>query len=232
MNKDYTYNSEKALAYDKITRISVPTYDTLLSMIESYYRAHLGGREASILVVGAGGGNELAAWGPSNSSWTWTGIDPSEEMHKIAQHKAVQLGIEDRVTLTRGTIDDLPLPQSGFDAATCILVLHFVEAEEDKLKLLRSIKEYMKPGAPLVLVTAYGDRESAELQDRINVWKTFFLGAGWEPSRVEEMGRGIMKISFISDSEIERLLAQAGFGNITRFYSTGLFGGWMCKAIT
>jgi tRNA (cmo5U34)-methyltransferase len=151
-------------------------------------------------------------------------------MLKIAKHKAVQLGLESRVKFIQGTINDLPNPDSKFDAASCILVLHFIDDDQEKLKLLGNIKNHLKPGTPFVLVSAYGDRDSAELQDRINVWKSFFLDAGFEKSKVDDMGKGIMKISFIPANQIERLLAEAGFTNITQFYSTGLFAGWICHA--
>lgn len=230
MYEELTINSEMALAYETNTRISVPTYDALFAMVQSYFRAKLGEKAASLLVIGAGGGNELSAWGPSNPKWTFTGVDPSEEMLKIAKNKAVQLGIESRVRLIQGTIDNLTLPDSKFDAASCILVLHFVDDDQEKLKLLKTIKDHMKSGAPFVLVTAYGDRDDAELQDRLNVWKSFFLDAGWESSKVEMVNRNIMKISFLPENQIERLLAESGFMNITRFYSTGLFAGWICHA--
>ena len=151
-------------------------------------------------------------------------------MLKIAKNKAVQLGLESRIRLIQGMIDDLPLPDSKFDSASCILVLHFIDDDREKLKLLKSIKDHLKSGAPFVLVTAYGDRDDAELQDRLNVWKSFFLDAGWESSKLEMMNRNIMKISFLPENQIERLLAESGFTNITRFYSTGLFAGWICQA--
>ncbi|MEY9866698.1 hypothetical protein ABIE66_002077 [Peribacillus sp. B2I2] len=37
----------------------VPTYDTLFERVQSYYRIKLGEKEASLLVIGAGGGNEI-----------------------------------------------------------------------------------------------------------------------------------------------------------------------------
>ncbi|MFP3919878.1 methyltransferase domain-containing protein [Lysinibacillus telephonicus] len=227
MNEKIT---EKALVYEKNTRISVPTYDGLFMMVRSYFRAQLGEKKASLLVVGAGGGNELSAWGPSNPKWTFTGVDPSEEMLHIAKNKAVQLGLENRVELIQGTIDDIPLSKPKFDAASCILVLHFIDDEQEKLKLLRTIKDNLKSGAPFVLVSAYGDRDSSELYDRINVWKSFFLDAGYEKSKADDMGKVIMNISFIPESQIAQLLKDAGFTNITRFYSTGLFAGWICQA--
>lgn len=230
MNEEHTLNSKMALAYERNTRISIPTYDALFSMIQSYYRAHIGEKVASLLVVGAGGGNELSAWGPSNSNWTFTGIDTSEEMLNIAKNKVVQLGMGSRVRLIQETIDALPITESRFDGASCILVLHFIDDIKEKLKLLGNIKNHLKSGAPLVLVSAYGDPDSVELQDRINVWKSYFLDAGYKKSKVDDMGKGIMKISFITENQIKRLLEESGFANITRFYSTGLFAGWICHA--
>ncbi|GIN97276.1 hypothetical protein J6TS1_31460 [Siminovitchia terrae] len=75
----------------------------------------------------------------------------------------MKLGLENRVRLIRGTIDGLLPSESKFDAASCILVLHFIDGEQEKLKLLKSIKGHLKHGAPFVLVSVYGDRDNAEL---------------------------------------------------------------------
>lgn len=225
-----THLLEKARIYEQSTRISVPAYDTLFTMTQAYFRAHLGEQETSLLVVGAGGGNELSAWGPSNPNWTFTGIDPSEEMLQIAQFKAQQLAIENRVQLLSGTIDTLPSSPFTYDAASCILVLHFIEDRQQKLNLLHNIHAQLKPGKPFVLACAYGDRNSDELQDRIKIWQSFFLEAGYKKAKVEDMGKVIMNISFLSDQAIQELLKEAGFKQITRFFSSGLFAGWMSHA--
>ena len=222
--------TQKALVYESNARVSVPTYDGLFSMIQSYFRAQLGEQAASLLVVGAGGGNELSAWGPSNPAWTFTGVDPSEEMLHIAQNKAAQLDLDSRVALIQGTVDDIPASAPKFDAASCILVLHFIDNDLEKLKLLRAIRHHLKPGAPFALASAYGDRESAELQDRIKVWQSFFLDVGYTKAKVDDMGKVIMNISFIPDSRIVQLLQDAGFTHVTRFFSAGLFAGWLCQA--
>lgn len=230
MTEKLTFDSKNTVAYEANARVSIPTYDTLFSMIQSYFRAQWGEKKASLLVVGAGGGNELVAWGPTNPKWLFTGVDPSKEMLQMAEHKSIQLGLENRVRLIQGTIADLPHADSKFDAASCILVLHFIEDVQQKLELLRAIKNNLKPGAPFVLVSAYGNPAEKELQDRINVWKSFFYDVGYEPSKLEEMGKGIMNISFIPEKQIEGLVEEAGFKNTTRFYSTGLFAGWICHA--
>ncbi|MEK5231819.1 class I SAM-dependent methyltransferase [Lysinibacillus sp. FSL K6-0232] len=228
MIQDTTQLVNKSQAYEKNTRISVPGYDTLFTMTEAYLRAQLGEQQASLLIIGAGGGNELTAWGQSNPNWSFTGVDPSEEMLQIASYKATQLGLESRVQLIQGTIEQLPAATSKFDAASCILVLHFIEQWQEKLALLQTIHRQLKPGKPFVLVSAYGQRDSEELQDRIKIWQSFFLNVGYRPEKVADMGKVILNISFITDQQIEQLLREAGFHHITRFFTSGLFAGWMC----
>lgn len=231
MTEDLTINVKMAEAYEKNTRISVPTYDSLFVMVQSYFRMQLGSKSASLLVIGAGGGSELAAWGPSNPGWTFTGVDPSEEMLKIAKYKSAKLGLEDRVSFVQGTIDDLPESDSKFDAASCILVLHFIDDVQEKLKLLRSIKDKVKSGAPFVLVSAYGNLDDSEFQARLDVWKSFWIAGGREPSEVDDMiNNNFKKLSLLPEQEIEGLLADSGFTRIARFYSTGIMAGWICHA--
>ncbi|MUT65168.1 bifunctional 2-polyprenyl-6-hydroxyphenol methylase/3-demethylubiquinol 3-O-methyltransferase UbiG [Paenibacillus sp. NEAU-GSW1] len=224
------YNINKAEAYEKNTRISVPSYDSLFAMVQSYFRMQFDAKAASLLVVGAGGGNELSAWGPTNPDWSFTGVDPSEEMLSFAKHKAAELEMENRVQLIHGTVEDLPQTSSKFDAASCILVLHFIDDREEKLKLLRTIKNQLKSGAPFVLVSAYGDRNDPEFQARMNVWKSFWIEAGRERSDVDERAKTFDRLSLLPEKQIEELLAQAGFTGITRFYSTVLMAGWLCHA--
>ena len=128
MTEKFTFNSGTTHAYEANTRASIPTYDTLFGMVQSNFRFQLGEKAASLLVIGAGGGNELSAWGPSNPKWTFTVVDPS--LRLITEDKTVQLGLEGRVRLIQGTIDNLPLQDPKFDAASCILVLHFIDDYE------------------------------------------------------------------------------------------------------
>lgn len=57
------------------------------------------------------------------------------------------------------------------------------------------------------------------------------LDGGYEPAKADAAADHIVTgISFLPEQQIEQLLAEAGFTNITRFYATGLFGGWICHA--
>ncbi|WP_353626200.1 hypothetical protein [Bacillus sp. JCM 19041] len=85
------HDQKKSVAYEKNARMSIPTYDGLFMMIQSYFRAQSKSQDASLLVVGAGGGNELAAWGPSNPTWSFTGIDLPRRCLQWHKRKCIHL---------------------------------------------------------------------------------------------------------------------------------------------
>lgn len=76
MKDKFTYNTEMAQTYETNARISIPTYDALFGMVQSYFRAEISGEDASVLVIGAGGGmnyphgDQLTLNGPSQA-WTF-----------------------------------------------------------------------------------------------------------------------------------------------------------------
>jgi len=223
---DLEFDMEMAREYDKGIRRALPTYDAMFRMVQSFLRANVDDA-ANILVVGAGGGNEIVTFGKANPSWTFVGVDPSEAMLEVALQKAKNEGIEERVTIQTGTIEQVDL-NGEFNGATCLLVLHFVETIEEKLSLLKTVKELLEPGSPFVLVTMYGDPSNPEFNERMNLWKSIWLDlTDLTLEDVEGMEESVRELSFIPSSEIEELLEKAGFERITQFFSTTLFGGWI-----
>jgi tRNA (cmo5U34)-methyltransferase len=102
--------------------------------------------DARVLVVGAGGGLELKALADLHPDWSFDGIDPSPEMLKLARQT---LGSHmARVQLHEGIINIAPA--GPFDAATCLLTLHFLAADERR-RTAREIHRRLKPGAPFVV---------------------------------------------------------------------------------
>ena len=99
----------------------VPGLDALHSMtgllLAERVPAH-----ARVLVLGAGGGIELRSLASTQPKWTFVGVDPAAAMLRLAERT---VGRDmDRVELIEGYIDDAP--PGPFDAATCLLTLHFL----------------------------------------------------------------------------------------------------------
>lgn len=218
-----------ATEYDRGIRRTLPTYDSLFRLVQAYFRQHIQ-KESKILIVGAGGGTELTAWGPGNPGWTFTALDPAEEMLKLARDKVEHLGFSNRVAFIDGTIDSVD-DKTLYDAATFMLVLHFIEDDAVKLQQLKSIRKRLKNGAPFVLSAMYGDPESTEFEELFSLWKAYWLDTtNLSEEEVDEMEKTIRKVSFIPEDRIVAMLGEAGFGNIAKFFTTNMFGGWICRA--
>lgn len=105
--------------------------------------------DAHVLVLGAGGGLELKALATMKPAWRFTGVDPAGPMLDLAR---VALGRHaGRAALVQGTID--AAPPGPFDAATCLLTLHFLPREE-RVRTLAEMRRRLRPGAPLVVAHA------------------------------------------------------------------------------
>ena len=82
--------------------------------------------DAHVLVLGAGGGLELKALADAQCNWRFTGVDPAGPMLELARDA---MGEDmNRVDLIEGYID--AAPAGPFDAATCLLTLHFLDLAE------------------------------------------------------------------------------------------------------
>ena len=205
MKDDLEFDMEMAREYDKGIRRALPTYDALFRMVQSFLRANVKD-SANVLVIGAGGGNEIVTFGTANPTWTFSGVDPSEAMLEVALQKAKNEGIEERVSIHTGTIEEIEFNET-FDAATCLLVLHFVETIEEKLSLLKTVRESLKPGSPFVLGSMFGDQSNPEFDERMNLWKSIWLDlTDLTQEDVEAMEESVRELSFIPASQMEELL--------------------------
>jgi len=145
-------------------------YELLFTLTACFLRG-LGRAQLDLLVVGAGGGMEIEQFLPGNPGWCITGLDPSEDMLRLAQAKTATLGVAERVKLLRGTVDDLP-PDDCFDAATCLFVLHFLP-DAGKLALLQAIVRHLRPDAPLLLASGARGDDDGLLEDLLGAWQQY-----------------------------------------------------------
>ena len=229
MTDKMQFDKGMAAEYDKGVRRTLPTYDSVFRLVQAYLRAHTE-EHANLLLVGAGGGNELAAFGPTNPNWTFTAVDPAPPMLEIARMKAEDLKLTDRVEFIEGTVDDVEFANT-YDAATCMLVLHFIADIDEKLHLLKKIRKHLTPGAPFVMASMYGDTSDPAFDELVNLWKIYWLDStDLTEAEVDDMEKSVRGLSFIPEEEIVRLLQEAGFNKIAKFFTTNMFGGWICKA--
>ncbi|MBA3417081.1 MAG: class I SAM-dependent methyltransferase [Chloroflexia bacterium] len=222
------FDAEGAARYDARVRTGIPGYDALHDCTAALLRSELGGN-SRLLIAGVGTGEEVVRLGPPNPGWRFVGVDPSPAMLTIARGRVAEAGMADRTDLVEGTVADLPA-DPPYDAATLLLVMHFLLDVGAKLGVLRDIAARLRPGAPLLLADLHGDPAGAPFALLLAAWRRRILDSGADPADVAtSFGRIREDIAFVPEARIAALLAEAGFGLPLPFWRGLLFGGWLAR---
>ena len=222
----YDFAQDWANEYLVKARAQIPAYDCLFAMADTLLSRELTD-SARVLVVGGGGGQELCTLGRT-AAWRMLVVDPSEPMCKAARARALEAGVADRCRVHQGYVADLP-SDPPHDAATCLLVLHFLD-EPGQLALLRDIALRLKPGAPAVFAHLVARDEAAEHDWVLGLWNDFLVHAGESREVVEERARARdREVTLLSEDGFLRLLDEAGFDIEGRVSRTLLFTQWAAR---
>lgn len=200
----------------------VPGFHALQQMA-ALLLAECVGEEGRVLVVGAGGGLELKVFADQQPQWQFVGVDPSAEMLALAK---VTVGTHaSRIKFHEGYIDTAP--EGPFDAASCLLTLHFIPAEE-RLRTLVKIHRRLRPGAPLIVAHHSFPQDNDEKALWLDRFAAFAVASGFPLSTARSAVAGISaKLPVLSPEQDEALLLEAGFGRVELFYAAFTFKGWI-----
>jgi tRNA (cmo5U34)-methyltransferase len=132
-----------------------------------------------------------------------------------------------RYQLVEGTVESLPkIP--AFDAATLVLVMHFLPDDGAKLRLLQSIANRLRPGSPLVLVDMF--REPETFDRYLHILEKHLVQMGVEREWIDDGLAHIRNdIQSVPESRVKVLLQEAGFTHILRFSQHLIYGGWVAE---
>lgn len=203
----------------------VPGIDAMRSMT-SVLLAEAAPENARVLVLGAGGGMEIKTLATAHPGWRFVGIDPAPAMLDLAERTLGPL--MDRVDLVHGYIDDAPM--GPFDAATCLLTLHFLDAPA-RVQTLRAIHQRLKPGAPFVAAHSSFPQDAASRPVWLTRYATFAIAAGADPAQAYGARDAVSANLCLLDPERdEEILRESGFADPALFYAAFTWRGWIAHA--
>jgi len=151
-------------------------------------------------------------------------------MALVAIAKVEAAGLEDRVRIIYGSIEDVP--PGPYDAATSLLVKHFIPYE-DKASYLSNIEERLKPGAKLLTADITGKRDDEEFKEYMLAWESF--QKTYRDEEEEEIEKTIDRVRqnlpILSGAETVSMLEQAGFKNVRLFWKNLMINGYVAEKI-
>lgn len=219
MKKVELFENERAKGYNQFVETWIPNYHYFLDRLPKLLSET---NEKELLVIGCGTGNEIERFVKSSEHWVITGIDPSPEMIKQANDK---LQNHANVKLITGLVSDLDLKK--YNAATLLLVLHFLEDNGDKLNLLKSIADRLVSGAPFVMLDITGGK--SQIQQNLNVLRLLLPDGLDEEQISNRLDRIENELFAVSEERLSKLLQEAGFEKPLRFFQSSIYMGWLTK---
>lgn len=224
----FDFDGDYAARYERVIRQVVPGYDDLMHLAYAALRMSVG-PQARVLVVGAGTGNELAAYAAAEPQWRLTAVEPSGAMIAQAKARIGRLGLQDRVEFVQAPIADVPATAS-FDAASLLLVLHFQPPDGAKLELLSHVAQRLVEGGALVLADAYGADGTPGFARLMEAWMRYARAHGVTDAEERQYRQQLADgVHFVDERRLLALFGEAGFRNPAQFYRALVFGGWVME---
>ncbi|UZW60172.1 class I SAM-dependent methyltransferase [Lysobacter enzymogenes] len=206
---------------ERTTRLVPGLYD--LQRMAALLLAERAPAQARVMVLGAGGGLELKVFAQAQPQWRFDGIDPSAEMLRLARAALGPLAA--RVAWHEGYADTAP--DGPFDAAACLLTLHFL-AEDERRRTVAEVHRRLAPGAPFVVAHHSFPNQGPAMDRWLARNAAFAIANGVAPAQA--LG-GIeafkQRLPVLPPAVDEAILREAGFADVELFYAGLTFKGWV-----
>lgn len=214
--------------YAKLAEQFIPGRRAIFAIVEASFHELVPQGPARILVVGAGGGEEILHLGANNPDWSFVGVDTYEPMVDLARRR-----LSGTPAGARSRIDVMPIENLGdgdFDAATSILTAHFVPDDGKKLAFLGAIHARLRPGAPFAIVDGVGVAGDDRTELLRRIWTRHAIRNGVAGDVAESNAENFRKVAVVSEARQEELLTRAGFKRLTPIFRGLAIKGWLAFA--
>jgi tRNA (cmo5U34)-methyltransferase len=215
-------------SYAALAEQYIPGRRAIFAIVEASFLELVPPGPARILVVGAGGGEEMLRLGSDNPDWSFVGVDTNAPMVGLAQSRLAESPVGKRSEVYATAIEHLD--EKDFDAATCILTAHFVPDDGSKLAFFEAIRARMRPGAPLAIVDGVGVAGEPQTELLRRIWKRHAIRNGIVAHEAEKNAQNFSKVAVVSAEREEELLASAGFKNFVAIFRGLAIKGWLAFA--
>lgn len=224
-NTNAPFTGKSVNSYSENAHRQVPGHADLHRMV-SLLLAEKTPDDGKVLVLGAGGGQEIKALADSHPHWTFDGIDPSADMLDLAAEITAEH--TERVHLHKGYIGDAP--EGPFDAGTSILTFHFIPLVE-RQNTLHQLRKRLKVGAPFILVHLSFPQTEPERAKWIARHVAYGQPGGADPALAEKAQTAIReRLTILSPEDEVAMLEASGFDKVSLFYAGLSIKGWVAYA--
>ncbi|KYG67063.1 hypothetical protein AZI86_08605 [Bdellovibrio bacteriovorus] len=220
------FGEAQAKSYDERWNKLAPVANSLHFLI----RIVLGNlpAKARILCVGAGTGAEVLFLAEHFPQWTFTLVEPSGPMLKVAREKMKAAGISDRCDFHEDFLHT-HVSADLYDAATTLFVSQFLTVKTEREDFFKEIAKRLRPGGILINSELTTPALCEEFDRMFDVWLRAQNLAPAEGVLLREAWNTQLAVS--SDEQIQSVVQAGGFDRPVRFFQALFMCAWFSKKI-
>lgn len=209
------FDQTEAEIYDQKMPFRVPGYEMLPDLALACISLDPES-PSRILVVGAGTGYELTRMARLRPKWTFEAVEPAENMRIKAEENLAKIGALSRVRFHTCRLEEIDEALTC-DAATSILVSHFIPDDGGREHYIKEIGRHIKLDGKLFLVDLANFSTDENLL--INAWYNWMSLRGVTQETIRAASDGLTSSFFpISNTRLKELAAKAGFPEAIKVY--------------
>jgi tRNA (cmo5U34)-methyltransferase len=150
-------------------------------------------------------------------------------MLEVCRRRAEASGFAARCQFHEGYLDSLPASEP-FDAATSLLVSHFILDPDARRAFFREIADRLRPGGMLASADLASDTTSAEYESLLEVRMELMRTTGISAEQIETMRATYRRdVAIAPPDRVRDLIASAGFDAPVQFLQTALIHAWYAR---
>ena len=221
------FDQKTASAYDNRWAKLAPIRDSLDLLIRAILSELPA--DARILCVGVGTGSELINLAQAFPLWRFTAVEPAIAMLDVCRQRVEECGITSRCTFHEGYLDSLPESDS-FEAATCLVVSHFIMEKEERRNFFNQIALRLRPQGYLISSDIAYDMSTSDYQSLLEVWLRMMKSAELPEDDIEKMRAAYGRdVAVLPPQEVASIIASAGFNTPVLFFQNLLIHAWYSR---
>lgn len=217
------FDQARAEVYDSQFAALHALKDCIHLLMEAYLKTLPA--DARILVAGAGTGAEVRYLAPRFPGWTFTLVDPSAPMLDVARRHADAEGFVERCRFHADYVSGTPVLEH--DAATSLLVSHFLTDAPARKSFFADIGVRLKPGGRLFTVDLCTDDDAPAFAGVMGLWLDVLSLAGLSAEARESYTRSYGRdFSAHGPAAVLAMIEAAGFSAPVPVFQAALMRGW------